>query len=243
MQPRALTVEVLPVETDAPTLEEDKIEGERVWLTQHVNRLLISRYYSEALSSPPPCEWSGYGGTFGIINAVYPSLSLNLIKSIVKDTYVCESEGMKYTGVRKGKQFLGTYHIPHKSVYERMICDMLETGLGLNHTTLLVNRELVKDGKGEVGVSCVRDSYLRLCPAVIPIRKVAMGTNDAHSAWAVASFNIFKQLAICFGKLDPNTTPDPPMPDVLVANANATNATGSNGDATRNNRVVSDPRC
>ena len=101
------------------------------------------------------------------------------------------------------------------------MCGMLETGLGLNHTTLLLNRELVKDGKPEVGVSCVRDSYLCLCPAVIPIRKVAMGTNDAHSPWAIASFNIFKQLAICFRKLDPYTTPDPPMPPPPVATAAA----------------------
>ena len=41
-----------------------------------------------------------------------------------------------------------------------MICDMLEIGLGFNHTTLLLNTELMKDGKGEVGVSCVRNSYL-----------------------------------------------------------------------------------
>ena len=127
---------------------------------------------------------------------------------------------------------------------------MLEIGLGLNHTTLLLNKELVKDGKAEVGVSCVRDNYLRLCPAVIPIRKVVMGTNDAHSTWAIASFNIFKQLAICFGKLDPHITPDPPMPpppeatnttttispvaDVPVVNADATDAPVINGGATSN---------
>ena len=78
---------------------------------------------------------------------------------------------------------------------------------------MLVNRQLLRDNKGEVGVSCVRATYNRLLPEIIPIRKVAMGTNDAHSAWAQASFNLFKQLAICFGKLDPRVTPDPPMPD------------------------------
>ena len=117
VQPLALTVEAPPVDNGVSTLaltetveaplpdliHEDEKEGKRDWLTQHVNRLLISRYYSDALSSPPPCEWTGYGGTFGIINTVYPSLSLNLIKSIVKDTYACESEGMKYIGVRKDK--------------------------------------------------------------------------------------------------------------------------------------------
>ena len=42
-----------------------------------------------------------------------------------------------------------------------------------------------------------------------------MGTNGAHSPWATASFNIAKQLAICFGVLDPLVTLDPPMPDPL----------------------------
>ena len=42
-----------------------------------------------------------------------------------------------------------------------------------------------------------------------------MGTNDAHSAWAKTPFNIFKQLAICFGVLDPRITPDPQMPPPL----------------------------
>ena len=66
-----------------PDIEADQIDDQneinRDWLAQHVNRLLISRYYSEALSSPPPCEWNGRGGTFGRINSVFPSLSLKLI--------------------------------------------------------------------------------------------------------------------------------------------------------------------
>ena len=63
-----------------------------------------------------------------------------------------------------------------------MLYDMLERGLGLNHTTLLLNRELVKDGQTEVGSSRVQDIYSHLNPEIIPIRKVAMGNNDAHSA-------------------------------------------------------------
>ena len=68
-----------------------------------MNRLLISRYYSEALSSPPPCEWNGRGSIFGTIDSVFPSLSLNLIKSVVKETYESEVSGNKYTGLRKEK--------------------------------------------------------------------------------------------------------------------------------------------
>ena len=61
-----------------------------------------------------------------------------------------------------------------------------------------------------------------------------MGTKDATSAWARASFNLFKQLAICFGKLDSHKTPDPPMPTLpepmlVVA---APTAAPTNGEVT-----------
>ena len=97
-----------------------------------------------------------------------------------------------------------------------MLCDCIETGLGLKHTALLINKELNKDGLAEIGVSCLRESYLRLNPVTIKIRKVHMGTNDAHSPWAKASFNIYKQLAIAFDQLDPRVTVDPPMPPPLA---------------------------
>jgi len=73
--------------------------------------------------------------------------------------------------------------IARHSVYERMVCDLIERGLGLQHTTVLLNAELRKDNKAEVGASCVRETYNRLLPKIIQIRKVAMGTNDARSAW------------------------------------------------------------
>ena len=90
-----------------------------------------------------------------------------------------------------------------------MDCDLLERGLGLTHATSLLNVKLKKDNMPKMKVSCVQNTYQRLCPAIIPIRKVTMGTNDAHSGWAIALFNIAKQLAICIGVLDPFTTTDP----------------------------------
>ena len=146
---------------------------------------------------------------------------------VLNETAICESKGEKYNGTRKNREHKGAYLIPRGSVHERMLCDCIETGLGLNHTALLLNKELKKDGLTEIGVSCLRDSYLRLNPVVIEIRKVPMGTNDAHSPWAKASFNMYKQLAICFDQLDPSITCDPPMPPPLVsiATTNATNVT------------------
>ena len=202
-----------PVAPPPPAPEMPPSRVTRDWQDQYVNRLLISSYYTSVLRSPPRNEWKGRDGTAGVIKAAFPHMSLNNIKKILRDTSRCEAAGITYDGGRQGRRFQGTHLIEHGTLHERLVCDLIERGLGLQHTTVLVNRQLVSENKSEVGVSCVRDTYNRLLPEVIPIRKVAMGTNDAHSAWAKASFNIFKQLAIAFGKLNPRVTPDPPMPD------------------------------
>lgn len=73
-----------------------------------------------------------------------------------------------------------------------MVCDLLERGLGLNHETLLVNIELIIYNKPKVRTSCVRETYQRPVRTIIPTQKVVIWTNNAHSPWAVASFNAFK---------------------------------------------------
>ena len=86
----ALVVYNPDIKTD---VVDDQKKSTRDWLSQHVNSLLISRYYSEALSSPPLCEWNLCGGTFSLINRVFPTLSLNLTKSVVTETYWLEMKG------------------------------------------------------------------------------------------------------------------------------------------------------
>ena len=234
----AAPCEVLAIHRDTPILDgrlaacpdlcsssdedlDEDLDDETVspsWMTQHLNRLLVSAQYSRAYGSPPKWEWRGRDGTFAQISRVFPDVSRAMIKRVVRETNDCERMGVKYTGMQKNREFKGLHLIPRNSLYERMVCDLLERGLGIHHTTLLVNSELKGDGFQEVGASCVRDTYHRLGPAIIQIRKVAMGTNDAHSAWAKASFNISKQLAICFGVLNPHIILDPPMPDPLPVN-------------------------
>ena len=106
--------------------------------------------------------------------------------------------------------------------------------MGLKHTTLLLNREFVKDGKMKVSISCVRETYTCMCPAVIQIWKVAMGINNTHSLWSIASFIIFIRLAIYFGKLDPYMIPDPLMASLPVA----TIATGPSHPSSTNTTVA-----
>ena len=96
-----------------------------------------------------------------------------------------------------------------------MVCDWIERGLGTGHTAKLLNKELIKDDLELVGRTCVQEACLILEPEVIPIRKVAQGTNDAYSPWCRTSFNSCKQLAIRFGVLDLNVTDDLPMSDPI----------------------------
>ena len=89
------------MEADDADQIDNQNETKRGWLSQHVDILIISRYEPEVLSSPPSCEWNSHGGTFGMINSVFPSLSLNLIKSVVKETYELENEGQKIQDYEK----------------------------------------------------------------------------------------------------------------------------------------------
>lgn len=146
--------------------EDLEAEGtaNRDWLTQHVNRLLISRYYSIALEFAPPNSWHGQGGTIAYIKKTFPSESRKKIKKIVRETYYLKLDNGEYTGKRKERQFKGAHLIESGSVHRQMVCDLIETVLGLAHTTLLLNEELKRDHKEEVGISCVSDTYLLLEP-------------------------------------------------------------------------------
>ena len=53
------------------------------------------------------------------------------------------------------KIFKGAFLIPDKSLYQRMIFDLIERGLGISHTIKLLDRELVTDNLGQVGQTCV----------------------------------------------------------------------------------------
>ena len=92
----------------------------------------------------------------------------------------------------------------------------MEDGLGYSMATDLVNEQRVQDNLEQVGQTAVQNSYLRLQPEEEKVVTVSQGSFCAHSNWAKAGFAWCKQLAICFGLLDPHVTLDPPMPRPLV---------------------------
>ena len=99
-------------------LDED-LDDETVspnWMTQHLNRLLVSAQYSRAYGSPPKWEWRGRDGTFAQISRVFPDASRSMIKSVVRETFDCERIGVTYKSLQKDREFKGTYPIPHCSM-------------------------------------------------------------------------------------------------------------------------------
>ena len=149
----------LELEEDDEDVEDEETHNTD-WLTQHVNRLLVSRYYSKALGSPPRNLWHGQGGTISLIRKTFPSESCHKIKKVIQETYDLEQEGNKYTGERKEIKFKGAHLIEAGSVHERMVCGLIETGLGLAHTTLLLNQKVKDDNKEEVDINYVYEAYL-----------------------------------------------------------------------------------
>ena len=83
------------------------VNKDRDWLEQEINRLLISAQWSRVLGSPPMCEWKGVNGAFSQISHVFPDLSLNLIKKVVRETWECEIRGEEYNARRKNREFKG----------------------------------------------------------------------------------------------------------------------------------------
>ena len=51
-------------------------------------------------------------------------------------------------------------------------------------------------------------------PQVLTVSKVSQGSNDHDKPWSKARFSFMKQLAICFGKLDPTKVLDPAIPNL-----------------------------
>ena len=49
-------------------------------------------------------------------------------------------------------------------------------------------------------------------PCVTKVVTISQGSDDPNNPWARAQFNWFKQLAICYGKLDPTKFCDPLLP-------------------------------
>ena len=47
---------------------------------------------------------------------------------------------------------------------------------------------------------------------VLTVSKVSQGSNDPDKPWSKARFCFMKQLAICFGKLDPTIVFNPAIP-------------------------------
>lgn len=111
-------------------------------LDQHIDYILISRYFMEVLRTPSKSKCKGITCHFSLIRVVLRNILHDKIKQVVSETAICELKGETYNGLRKNGEHIETYLIPPANVHERIMCDCIETGLGMKHTTLLLNNEL-----------------------------------------------------------------------------------------------------
>ena len=213
--PSSLTVEdstaAQSVKSSGTSSTAESVGNCKSWDEQEQGRISIVEVYKH-MGSPPKETWEGKKGVIATLCRVFTNITRNTIKKTL-DQYVMSLENNRtFSFERKKRAYLGEYMIPPGSFYEQLIADSMESGNGMKKTTRLLNYELKKDGKETVGISTVRQCHLRLKPVKIKVKKRPQGTKDPHTAWAKASFNFAKQLAIRYGKLDPRVTADPPMP-------------------------------
>ena len=86
---------------------DDPLRDLGSWLDHHIDRILISRYFTEVSKSPPKREWKGKGGTLSLIRATLPNILYGEIVQVVSDTTICESKRKKYNSLRKNENTRG----------------------------------------------------------------------------------------------------------------------------------------
>ena len=201
----------LEEDSSSQSIAAASLTSKQSWENEEKKRIAILEVYRH-MGEPVEESWFGREGTISILHRVFIKTHRKTIHKVLRDYKNCESDGKNYSPARKARIFKGEYLIPKNSYYEQLVADSMEDGNGLRKTTRLLNHALAQDGKTIVGRSAVRQCYLRLKPVKIKVKKRPQGTNDPYSEWSKASFNIAKQLAIRYGKLDPRCEPDPPMP-------------------------------
>ena len=204
----------------SPITVEDNSSCSKSWESEENIRNSVANLFKFHLRYPDPGQWDGKEGSISKCAAIYPMATRRVIRKVFHACWHGKSVA------RKQRTFKGEYLIKDGSVEQQLIADCMEDGQGYKNTTFVVN--IMRKGAGEkpVGISTVRESYLKLEPEKIKIKSVPTANFDAHSNWAKATFNWTKQLAICYGVLDPITEKDPPMPPPL----NPTNDSAENED-------------
>ena len=140
------------------------------WDEARRRRIAILEVYKH-MGEPAMETWGGQKGIISTLGRVFEKTSINTIKKVLTDYRLEEERGNNYCGNHKTRTYKGEYMIPRKSLFEQVIADSMESGNGYEKTTKMVNHELRKEGKAIVGRSAVRESYLRLNPIKITVKK------------------------------------------------------------------------
>jgi len=119
-------------------------------------------------------------------------------------------DGKRSSFVRADRRLLDA-----KGIEGQIMADVLQNGGNIRGATEVVNRWRKSEGKNEVSVSAVQNCVNKfMMPKKVPSLKISSGSYNAYSPWARASYCWAKQMAICYGVIDPYTFEDPEMPAV-----------------------------
>ena len=113
--------------------------------------------------SPPREQWTGDDDTITTIKNILRKkdspVRYSVVKNVLEKNVACDNQ---YNCERQKRNFKGSYAIPPGSFDEQFIADLIEEGFGLVTTTQQLNWLQVKQNCKHVGVSRVRNTYLRL---------------------------------------------------------------------------------
>lgn len=97
-------------------------------------------------------------------------------------------EGVEYNGEVNSKNKGRAVIIKPRSIKEQIIADWMESGLGLENTTLMVNTHRQEVGLGEVTVVAIYSAYRWMLPEVTKLEAQPQGNKDEDSVWAKTRF-------------------------------------------------------
>jgi len=100
---------------------------------------------------------------------------------VLDQAHTFAAMGSIYNGERQRPREFSKFLITPSSEDMQIIADAMESGFGLHLTKELLNEHWGQKNLPTVGLTTVWMAYLRLKPAITPIRKRKQGSNDPEN--------------------------------------------------------------
>ena len=178
-------------------------------LSQKCTRIAIAYVFVEVLDIPPPQLWLGREGTIAQISRTLniSSGSTRLISNVLQNVTTSFKNGMEYTGEINVKFMRESRKIKEDSIDEELICNWMEDGLGFRLTTMFLNEHRKQEGREEVAVKSVYNTFHRMNPLITRIEKSPQKPENIE-LWSRARYNWVTQLLLRTDSISMETLPE-----------------------------------